>query len=199
MVAGIFFDDESFTINTYSTEVEWIDSVRQMPEFLGLEAWKSANFSVKSGPNHDRFQVAMEKGSQTGKRCRYLHQTDFISRILRSQKIRISEGFCEDNLLLQMSERNSHGKGRSTMLTIPIHAPPGQADNSYLPTKINGDCCSDTPPAVIKADIQFQQKSGCCQERLHPLINYLDLYLSISSRILNSCSCSSGVLAERNS
>ena len=31
------------------------------------------------------------------------------------------------------------------------------------------------------------------------LINYLDLYLSISNRILNSCSCSSGVLAERNS
>lgn len=43
MVAGIFFNDESFTINTYSTEVEWIDSVRPMPEFLGLEAWKSAN------------------------------------------------------------------------------------------------------------------------------------------------------------
>lgn len=36
-------------------------------------------------------------------------------------------------------------------------------------------------------------------QRLHPLINYLDLYLSISSRILKSCSCSSGVLAERNS
>lgn len=81
MVAGIFFDDESFTINTYSTEVEWIDTVRQMPEFLGLEAWKSANFSVKSGPNHDRFQVAIETSSQTGKRCRHLHQTDFASCI----------------------------------------------------------------------------------------------------------------------
>ena len=63
MVAGIFFDDESFTINTYSTEVEWIDSVRQMPEFLGLEAWKSANFSFKTGPNYDDFKSVMEKSS----------------------------------------------------------------------------------------------------------------------------------------
>ena len=53
--------------------------------------------------------------------------------------------------------------------------------------------------AVKNADIQFQRKRGCCPERLHPLIIYLDLYLSISNRILNSCSCSSGVLAERNS
>ena len=95
--------------------------------------------------------------------------------------------------------RTAKGGAGPVLLPVPIHAPPGQADNSYLLTKINGDCCSDTLPAVIKADIQFQQKSGCCQERLHPLINYLDLYLSISSRILNSCSCSSGVLAERNS
>jgi len=93
MVAGIFFDDESFTINTYSTEVEWIDSVRQMPEILGLEAWKSANFSVKSGLNHDRSQVVMEKIPQTEKRCRYLHQTDFTNRIPGSQKTRISKGF----------------------------------------------------------------------------------------------------------
>lgn len=63
MVAGIFFDDESFTINTCSTEVEWVDSVQQMSEFLGLEAWKSANFSVKSGPNYDRSQMVMEKSS----------------------------------------------------------------------------------------------------------------------------------------
>ena len=54
-------------------------------------------------------------------------------------------------------------------------------------------------PAVTKPCIQFQQKRGCCPSRLHPLINYLDLYLSISNRILNSCSCSSGVFAERNS
>ena len=68
MVAGIFFDDESFTINTYSTEVEWIDSVRQMPEFLGLEAWKSVKFSAKTDPNYDGFKSAMEIISQTGKR-----------------------------------------------------------------------------------------------------------------------------------
>ena len=54
-------------------------------------------------------------------------------------------------------------------------------------------------PAVKNADIQFQRKRGCRPKRLHPLMDYLDLYLSISSRILNSCSCSSGVFAERNS
>ena len=52
--------------------------------------------------------------------------------------------------------------------------------------------------AVKNTDTQFQQNEDAAQ-RLHPLINYLDLYLSISSRILKSCSCSSGVLAERNS
>ena len=52
--------------------------------------------------------------------------------------------------------------------------------------------------AVKNTDTQFHQKEDAAQ-RLHPLINYLDLYLSISSRILKSCSCSSGVLAERNS
>ena len=76
---------------------------------------------------------------------------------------------------------------------IPL---PHQAYNSYLLTKINDDCCSDTrTPAVIISN----------KKRMLPitggilLINYLDLYLSISNRILNSCSCSSGVLAERNS
>ena len=52
-----------------------------------------------------------------------------------------------------------------TLLTIPIHAPPGQADNSYLLTKINGNCCSNTrPPAVIKSDIQFQQKEDAARK-----------------------------------
>jgi len=30
---------------------------------------------------------------------------------------------------------------------------------------------------------------GCCQERLHPLTNYPDLYSSISGRMLNGVSC----------
>ena len=108
------------------------------------EDQKSAKLSAKTGPNYDDFKSAMEKISQTGIRCRYLHQTDFARRSPRSQKIRNSEGFCEDNLLHQMSEKNSHGRGRPTMLTIPIHAPTGQAYNSCLLTKFNDDCCSDT-------------------------------------------------------
>ena len=54
-------------------------------------------------------------------------------------------------------------------------------------------------PAVIEAVITVSTKRGCSPLRRHPLINYLDLYLSSSNRILNSCSCSSSVFAERNS
>ena len=53
---------------------------------------------------------------------------------------------------LQMSEQNSQGRGKTGPAPVPIHAPPGQADNSCLLTKINGNCCSNTRPlAVIKA------------------------------------------------
>ena len=95
--------------------------------------------------------------------------------------------------------RTGMGGVGSTLLTILIYAPPVQADNSCLLTKFNDDNCSNTPPGSHKSRHTIPSKRGCCQEGLHPLINYLDLYLSISSRILNSCSCSSGVLAERNS
>ena len=43
-------------------------------------------FSVKTGPNYDDLKSAIEKISQTGKRWRYLHQTDFASRIPGSHK-----------------------------------------------------------------------------------------------------------------
>ena len=46
-------------------------------------------------------------------------------------KTRNSEGFCEDNLPLQMAERNSQGGARTTMLTILIHAPPA-SDRQFL-------------------------------------------------------------------
>lgn len=36
------------------------------------------------------------------------------------------------------------------MLTIPIHAPPGQANNSELLTKFNDDCCSNMCPGSHK-------------------------------------------------
>ena len=55
----------------------------------------------------------MEKTSQTRKRYRHSPQTDFPSRIPRSQKLRNSKGFCEDNLPPQMAEQNSQGRGMS--------------------------------------------------------------------------------------
>ena len=144
--------------------------------------------------------MVMEKTSQTEIRSRYLHQTDFASRNLRSQKTRNSKGFCEDNLpsVNVRAEQSRQGcdrpclqfrytplPGRHTILmclpksmviVVPTHAPGSHK-------------CRHTIPA----------KRGCCSYKRHPLIDYLDLYLSISSRILNSCSCSSGILAERNS
>ena len=77
------------------------------------EDLKSAKLSAKTGPNYDDFKSAMEKASYTETSCRYLHQTDFARRSPHSQKIRISKGFCEDNLPLHMSEQNSHGRGKT--------------------------------------------------------------------------------------
>jgi len=54
---------------------------------------KKAKYLVRKGQNHGRLKSAMEKISQTDTSCRYLHQTDFARRSLRSQKIRISKGF----------------------------------------------------------------------------------------------------------
>ena len=72
-------------------------------------AIKCMNLSAKTGPNYDASESVIEKISQTEKRYRYLHQTDFARCSPRSQKIRNSEGFCEDNLPQQMSEQNSQG------------------------------------------------------------------------------------------
>ena len=80
-------------------------------------------------------------------------------------------------------------------LSMPL--PGGQTILGCLPKSIM--VAVPTPPGSHKSRHTIPTKRGCCPERLHPLINYLDLYLSISNRILNSCSCSSGVLAERNS
>ena len=101
-------------------------------------------------------------------------------------------------MLLQMAEQNRQGGAEPIMLSIPTCAPPRQAYNLYiLPIPILIAVPANAL-AVKNTDTQFHQKEDAAQ-KLHPLINYLDLYLSISSRILKSCSCSSGVLAERNS
>ena len=76
-----------------------------------MMSWKSVEFSDKSNQNHEHPKIIMEKTTQARKRCCYLHQTDFPSRIPRSQKPRNSKGFCEDDLPPQMAEQNSHGRG----------------------------------------------------------------------------------------
>ena len=73
----------------------------------------------------------MEKTSQTGKRCCYLHQTDFPSRIPSSQEPRNSKGFCEDNLPPQMAEQNSQRRGGAE--TAPSSNPrPSRAVMRFL-------------------------------------------------------------------
>lgn len=140
----------------------------------------------------------MKKTSQIGKRYRYPHQTDFHIRIPSSHKTQISKRFCEDNLPLQMAEQNRQGGAESIMLSTPTCSPPRQAYNLYiLPIPILIAVPAHAP-AVKNTDTQFQQKEDAAPKAASSY-NYLDLYLSISSRILKSCSCSSGVLAERNS
>ena len=114
------------------------------------------DFSDKKGSNYDQAENIMEKIPQTRKRYRYSHQTDFPSRIPRSQKTRNSKGFCEDNLLLQMAEQNSQGGAESIMLSTPTCAPPGQAYNLYiLPIPILIAVPAHAP-AVKNTDTQFQ-------------------------------------------
>ena len=108
----------------------------------------------------------MEKVNQTEIRCRYLHQTDFANRNPRSQKTRNSKGFCEDNLPAQMSEQNSQGRDVTGLASNSDTRPRQSSNQTYSSNK----------------------KEDAAHNRRHPLINYLDLYLSISSRILNSCS-----------
>jgi len=89
---------------------------------------------------------------------------------------RNSEGFCEDNLLLQMSEQNSQGRGK-TDPAYNSHIHPSRIRQTILcclPKSMVGAVPTHAS-AVTKSDIQFQRKRGCCQEGLHPLINYLDL------------------------
>ena len=95
--------------------------------------------------------------------------------------------------------RTVRGGVYPAFLTIPAQAPPGQSDNSNLLIKFNSGCDSDMRSGSHKSSHCSSNKKRMRPKWVHPLINYLDLYLSISSRILNSCACSSGVLADRNS
>ena len=94
--------------------------------------------------------------------------------------------------------RTVKGGAEPAILSIPTCAPPRQAYNlDILPIPILIAVPAHAL-AVKNTDTQFQQKEDAAPKAASSY-NYLDLYLSISSRILKSCSCSSGVLAERNS
>ena len=87
LVWEVYFSMMSISITYPSTK--WTDRAKstwQRCEFVAISIWKSVKFSAKTGPNYDGFKSAIEKISQTGKRWRYLHQTDFANRIPRSHK-----------------------------------------------------------------------------------------------------------------
>ena len=116
------------------------------------------------------------------------------------KKTRNSKGFCSDNLSSVNVRAEQSREGRDRHCFQFRYTPlPGR---KTIPTCLPKSMVIVVPthaPGSHKCRHTIPTKRGCCQESLHPLINYLDLYLSISSRILNSCSCSSGVLADRNS
>ena len=93
----------------------------------------------------------MEKIPQTGKRCCHLHQTHFESSHRRRQKIRNSKGFCEDNLPSVNVRTEQSREGRDRHCFQFRYSPlPHQADDSWLLTKINAGCCSNTRPGSHK-------------------------------------------------
>lgn len=157
-------------------------------------------FSVKTGPNYDDLKSAIEKISQTGKRWRYLHQTDFASRIPGSHKNTQFGGVLWGQFAFANVRTEQPGRGKTDhAYNSDTHQP--RAGRQFLLAYQNQwwSLFQHTPRQSQNHAYNSNKKRGCCPSRLHPLINYLDLYLSISNRILNSCSCSSGVFAERNS
>ena len=145
--------------------------------------------------------MVMEKTSQTEIRCRYPYQTHFTGSHRRSQKTRNSKGFCEDNLpsVNVRTEQSREGRDRHCFQFRYTPLPGRQTILGCLPKSMMVAVPTHAPPGSHKTRHTIPTKRGCCLYKWHPLINYLDLYLSISSKILNSCSCSSGVLADRNS
>ena len=60
-----------------------------------------------------------------------------------------------------LSRTVKEGAGQA-LLPVPIHAPPGQADSSYVLIKINDGSCSNTPPGSHKSRHIIPTKRGCC-------------------------------------
>ena len=87
--------------------------------------------SAETGPNYDALKSVIEIISQTEMNYHDLHQTDFSSSHQCRQKMSFSEGFCEDNLLLQMAEQNSQGRG-ITNLAYNSGICPSRAGKRFL-------------------------------------------------------------------
>ena len=145
-------------------------------------------FSVKTGPNHGGFKSVMEKRPQTGKGCRYSHQTDSANRIPRSQKIRISKGFCEDNLpsVNVRTEQSWEGRDRHCFQFRYMPLPGRQTILGCLPKSMLV-AVTIHAPAVINTHISIPTKRGCCQERLHPQIIILHLQFYLWFIAFNIC------------
>ena len=63
--------------------------------------------------------------------------------------------------LCKCPSRTVKGGAWPTLLPVPIHVPPVQADNSYLLTKNNDNCCSNTRTGSQKCRHTIPTKRGC--------------------------------------
>lgn len=86
---GIFFNDDNLEHIVGRIVPAVVNSAKRYYH----KYQKSVKFSVITGHNYDSSLKVMEKIPQTEIRFHNLHQTDFVYRIPRSQKIRISKGF----------------------------------------------------------------------------------------------------------
>ena len=92
-------------------------------------------FSAENDTNYGTLKSVIEKTSQTGKRCRYLHQTHFIGRHRRRQKTKIKRGSVRTICLSKCPNRTGNERGVIGLASNSNHTPPGQALDSIILTK----------------------------------------------------------------
>ena len=99
-------------------------------------SWKSAIFFVKNMPKIDPAKGIIEKISQTRKRCRDLHQTDFVDSHRRRQKTQIKRDSVRTICLSKCLDRMGKGRGVIGLASNSNHAPPGQAYQFFNSSKM---------------------------------------------------------------
>ena len=116
-------------------------------------------FSSESYKNHEHPQSIMEKTSQPEKRCRYPHQTDFPSRIPRSQKHTIQRGsvrtICPAN---GRTEQPREGRGRHCFQFQPTPLPGSHAILICLPNTM----LVDTPTHSSSHKLSYSNAKSFC-------------------------------------